>query len=47
MTKTSEEMKNLVEEFIKVTNINYEDQTEKSERKARLLIGNFMLEQMS
>jgi len=36
MAKTSEQMKDLVEDFIKVTNINYEDQTEKITReKAR------------
>ena len=37
MAKTSEEMKNLVEEFIKVTNINYEDQTEKVREKSNLI----------
>lgn len=37
MVKTSEEMKNLVEEFIKVTNINYEDQTEKVREKSKLI----------
>ncbi|AJM92772.1 hypothetical protein [Nitrosopumilus piranensis] len=37
MVKTSEEMKNLVEEFIKVTKINYEDQTEKVREKSQLI----------
>ena len=37
MTKTSEQMKELVEDFIKVTNINYEDQTEKIREKSNLI----------
>ena len=37
MAKTSDEMKSLVEEFIKVTNINYEDQTEKVREKSNLI----------
>ncbi len=37
MTKTSQEMKELVEEFIKVTNIKYEDQTEKIKEKSQAI----------
>lgn len=37
MTKTSEQMKDLVEDFIKVTNINYEDQTEKIREKSKII----------
>ena len=37
MTKTSEEMKTLVEGFIKITNINYEDQTEKVREKSKMI----------
>lgn len=37
MTKTSQEMKELVEEFIKVTNINYEDQTDKIKEKSKII----------
>jgi hypothetical protein len=37
MTKTSEEMKTLVEDFIKITNINYEDQTEKVREKSKMV----------
>ena len=37
MTNTSQEMKELVEEFIKVTNINYEDQTEKIKEKSKII----------
>ena len=37
MTKTSEQMKDLVEEYIKVTNINYEDQTEKIQEKSKII----------
>ena len=37
MVKTSEEMKNAVEEFIKITNINYEDQTEKVREKSEII----------
>jgi len=37
MAKTSEEMKTLVEEFIKITNINYEDQTEKIREKSKVI----------
>ena len=42
MTITSEQMKGLVEDFIKVTNINYEDQTEKIREKSNLIDCNFM-----
>ena len=37
MTKSSEEMKDLVEDFIKVTNIKYEDQTEKIREKSKII----------
>jgi len=37
MVKTSEQMKKLVEYFIKVTNINYEDQTKKVREKSNLI----------
>lgn len=37
MAKTSEQMKRLVEEFIKITNINYEDQTEKIREKSKVI----------
>ncbi len=37
MAKTPQEMKKLVEEFIKVTNINYEDQTEKIKEKSKII----------
>ncbi len=37
MTKTSEQMKKLVEEFIKVTKINYEDQSEKVKEKSEII----------
>ena len=37
MTKTSEQMKDLVEDFIKVTSINYEDQTEKIREKSQII----------
>ena len=37
MTKTSLEMKKLVEEFIKITNVKYEDQTEKVKEKSNLV----------
>ena len=37
MTKTSLEMKKLVEEFIKITNVKYEDQTEKIKQKSDLI----------
>ena len=37
MTKTSEKMKSMVEEFIKITNINYEDQTEKIREKSKII----------
>jgi hypothetical protein len=37
MIKASEEMKTLVEDFIKITNINYEDQTEKVREKSKLV----------
>ena len=37
MTKTSDEMKVLVEEFIKITNIEYEDQTEKVKEKSKII----------
>ena len=37
MTKTSLEMKKLVEEFIRITNVKYEDQTEKIKEKSDLV----------
>lgn len=37
MVKTSEEMKNLVEDYIKITNIKYEDQTEKVREKSKVV----------
>ena len=37
MTKSSEEMKQLVEEFIKVTGIEFQDQTEKVREKSDLI----------
>ena len=37
MTKTSLEMKNLVKEIIKITNVKYEDQTEKIKEKSDLV----------
>jgi hypothetical protein len=37
MVKTSEEMKKQVEEFIKITNIKYEDQTEKVREKSKMV----------
>ena len=37
MTKTSLEMKELVEEFIKITNVKYDDQTEKIKEKSDLV----------
>ncbi|MDH5697502.1 MAG: hypothetical protein OEY54_03130, partial [Nitrosopumilus sp.] len=37
MAKTSEQMKDLVEEYIKVTNINYEDQTKKIQEKSKII----------
>ena len=37
MTKSSDEMKQLVEEFIKVTGINYQDQTEKVKEKSDMI----------
>lgn len=37
MAKTSQEMKELVEEFIKVTNIKYEDQTDKIKEKSKII----------
>ncbi len=37
MVKTSEQMKTLVEDFIKITNINYEDQTEKVREKSKII----------
>ena len=37
MVKTSEQMKSLVESFIKITNINYEDQTEKVREKSSII----------
>ena len=37
MTKTSQEMKKLVEEFIKITNVKYVDQTEKIKEKSDLV----------
>lgn len=37
MAKTAQEMKNLVEEYIKVTNIKYEDQSEKIREKSKVI----------
>ena len=37
MAKTPQEMKDLVEKFIKVTNIKYEDQTEKIKEKSQII----------
>jgi len=37
MAKTSEQMKTLVEGFIRITNINYEDQTEKVREKSKII----------
>ena len=37
MAKTTEQMKFLVENFIKITNINYEDQTEKIREKSKIV----------
>ena len=37
MAKTSEQMRILVEGFIKITNINYEDQTEKIREKSKIV----------
>ena len=37
MTKTAEQMKIQVENFIKITNINYEDQTEKVREKSDII----------
>ncbi len=37
MPKTAKEMKVLVEEFIKITNVNYEDQTEKIKEKSNVV----------
>ena len=37
MTKTSQEMKKLVEEFIKITNVKYQDQTDKIKEKSNLV----------
>ena len=37
MAKTSQEMKELVEEFIKITNVKYEDQTKKVKEKSNLV----------
>ena len=37
MAKTTEQMKFLVESFIKITNINYEDQTEKIREKSKMI----------
>ena len=37
MAKTAEQMKSLVESFIKITNINYEDQTEKIREKSKII----------
>ncbi|MCV0392026.1 MAG: hypothetical protein K5790_01890 [Nitrosopumilus sp.] len=43
MAKTSEEMKKLVEEFIKITNVKYEDQTDKVREKSNLIEWQFHL----
>ncbi len=37
MVKTSEEMKSMVEDFIKITKINYEDQTQKIREKSQAI----------
>jgi len=37
MKKTSKQMKELVEDFIKITNIKYEDQTEKIRKKSKII----------
>jgi len=37
MTKNSEEMKKIVEDYIKITNIKYEDQTEKVREKSKIV----------
>jgi hypothetical protein len=37
MPKTADQMKMLVENFIKITNINYEDQTEKIREKSKIV----------
>ena len=37
MTKTSQETRELVEDFIKVTSINYEDQTQKVREKSKVI----------
>ena len=37
MVKTSEEMKKLVEDFIKITKIKYEDQTKKVREKSKIV----------
>ena len=37
MTKTSDEMKALVEEFIKITNIDYKDQTQEIKEKTDMI----------
>jgi len=37
MAKTSLEMKKLIEEFIKITNVKYEDQTDKIKEKSKLV----------
>lgn len=37
MIKTSEQMKSMVEEFIKITSINYEDQTKKVREKSKII----------
>ena len=37
MAKTSEQIKALVEDFIKITGVNYEDQTEKVREKSKII----------
>ena len=37
MNKTSGQMKSMVEEFIKITNINFEDQTKKVQEKSKII----------
>ncbi len=37
MSKTSQEIKSIVEDFIRVTNIKYEDQTEKVREKSKVI----------
>ncbi len=43
MVKTSDELKSMVEEFIKITNVKYEDQTDKIKEKSNLIEWQFHL----